>query len=127
MIAGDARIRLVVLAVEPNDAIAGDPTPDTVSATFIRQGLLAVTVPRVGDRIDPESMGERVGRHFARSPQVTAVEHRLGDGRSTVPVAYVLVRLDVNVVTEAMIADFEADGYRTRQRRDPAGGALATL
>lgn len=127
MTAGDARIRLVVLAVEPNDAIAGDPRPETVSATFIRQGLFAVCVPRVGDRLDAESMGERVAAYFDKSPQVTAVEHRLADGRSTEPVVYVLVRLDVSAVTDAMIADFEADQYRVRQRSTPAAGGLATF
>lgn len=127
MIAGDAPIRLVVLAVEPNDAVAGDPTPETVAATFIRKGLFAVCVPRVGDRLDAASMGERVAAYFEKSPQVTAVEHRLADGRSADAVAYVLVRLDVTAVTEAMIADFEADEYRVRQRNAPGPGGLATL
>lgn len=127
MIDGYNPIRLVVLAVEPNDTIEGEPTPDTVAATFIRQGLFAVTVPRVGDRIDPESMGERVAAYFDRSPRVAAVEHRLADGRSADPVVYVLVRLDITAVTEAMIADFEADRYRARQRRDLGRAGLATL
>lgn len=123
----EARIRLVVLAVEPNDRIAGDPTPETVAATFIRQGLFAVALPRVGDRIDAESMGENVAAYFDMSPTVVAVEHRLSDGRNADPVAYVLVRLNVTGVSEALIADFETDGYRVRQRRDPEERGLATL
>ena len=119
------RVRLVVLATEPSDSLPGDPVSESVTTVFTRRNLFAVGVPREGERIEARSLGKHVAKYFPQTPVVAGIEHRLADMFNEEPTVYVLIRLDTPFVDEAMIADFEADGYRVRRR--PGPGELARL
>lgn len=110
---------LVVVVMEPADVLPGSIAGATASATFTRRRVCAVALPRIGDRIEAASLGERCKRHFPVTPVVSDVEHRLADGVERSPRAYVLVRLDLPGLTDEVVQDFRADGYRVRLRDDP--------
>lgn len=110
---------LVVRVLEPADVLPGSLSRQSVSATFTKRNVWAAAVPRVGERIEAASLGEHCARHFASPLLVRDVEHRLGQGMKRPPATYVLVHLELTVLTDAVIDDFRADGFAVRLRDEP--------